>query len=115
MLRRLASPFVVVGFAAGFGAAASIAVAGCSTLTVDCSALCARTLACEVTFAPADDPDGLKIVAGERTDAESCALGCKESPVVTVEHAACVDSLTITGDAAACQDDVLTCLELPTE
>lgn len=87
---------------------------GCSSATVDCDALCARTLACEVTFGPSDDPDGEKIVAGVRTDAESCALGCGESPTVNVENATCVDNLEITGDPTLCQDDVLRCLKLST-
>lgn len=88
------------------------ALAGCPSASVDCDALCARTLACEVTFGPADDPDGAKIIAGERTDAESCALGCAESPTVTVDNALCVDGLEITSDPALCQDDVLRCLQL---
>jgi len=91
---------------------ASLAVGACSSPVVDCDALCARTLACEVTFGPADDPDGEKIVAGERTDAESCALGCEESPTVNVDNATCVDGLEIGSDPAACQDDVLRCLKL---
>lgn len=98
--------------------AAVVASCGCGDdgSAVDCSALCARTLACEVTFAPSDDPEGEKIKSGERSDAESCALGCEESPTVTVEHASCVDGLDIVGgDPGSCQDAVLTCLELPTE
>ncbi len=88
---------------------------GGADANVNCQNLCARTLACEVTFAPSDDPEGAKIVAGDRTDAESCALGCTESPIVTADHASCIDALVITGDAAACQKPVLECLELPTE
>ena len=100
---------VVVVSAAVFG--------GCGDgPSVDCDALCARTLACEVTFAPSDDPEELKVASGERSEEESCALGCGESPVVTVEHASCVDGLDIVvGDPGACQNDVLTCVELPTE
>ena len=78
---------------------------------VDCDALCARTLACEVTFAASDDPTGAKIKSGERTDAQSCALGCEANPVVTVDSARCVDAVTIT-DAAACQVPVKTCFGL---
>ncbi len=84
----------------------------CPSTSVDCDALCARTLACEVTFGPADDPDGAKVVSGERSDAESCALGCAESPTVNVDNAACVDQLEISSDPALCQDAVLRCLDL---
>jgi hypothetical protein len=78
---------------------------------VDCDALCARTLACEVTFAASDDPTGAKIKSGERTDAQACAIGCNENPVVTVDTARCVDAVTIT-DAATCQEPVKTCFGL---
>jgi hypothetical protein len=88
---------------------------GSCTPEVDCNALCARTLACEVTFGPSDDPDGERIASGERTDAESCALGCEESPRVTVENARCIDGLQITDDAGACQPQVMECLGLASE
>jgi hypothetical protein len=77
--------------------------------TVNCENLCQRTLACEVTFAAPDDPDGERVESGERTELESCVLGCDASPLVSVETATCVDGVD-TGDAAACQDDVLSCL-----
>jgi hypothetical protein len=78
--------------------------------TVNCENLCARTLACEVSFAPSDDIEGAKIANGERTDAESCALGCQENPVVTVESAACVDGVTNEStNPNECQAPVLAC------
>jgi hypothetical protein len=76
---------------------------------VDCEKLCARTLACEVTFAAPDDPDGAKLRSGERTDEEACALGCAESTYVTVDGARCVDGVD-TSDPATCQPEVLDCL-----
>jgi hypothetical protein len=79
---------------------------------IDCEALCARTLACEVTFGPSDDPDGAKIKSGERSDDESCAIGCEESPRVTVDNARCIDALEITSDPAQCQAQVMECLGL---
>jgi hypothetical protein len=83
-------------------------LSACSS--VDCEALCQRTLACEITFAPADDPDGQLVDSGQRTQNESCALGCAESPTVTVESAACVDAVEISGDPATCQRPVAECL-----
>ena len=80
--------------------------------SVDCEALCTRTLACEVAFAPSDDPDELKVEAGERSELDSCTLGCEESPTVTVESAGCVDEVEIGTDPSTCQDPVLTCLGL---
>jgi hypothetical protein len=88
----------------------ALGAAGCPS--VDCEALCQRTLACEVTFAPSDDPDELKVDTGERTALQSCALGCEESPTVTVESASCIDELEITGDPAQCQPGVVDCLGL---
>ena len=79
---------------------------------IDCNALCARTLACEVTFGPSDDPSGEKVKSGERSDAESCRVGCEESPRVTVDNARCIDGLTISSDPAQCQGDVMACLGL---
>ncbi len=78
--------------------------------SVDCEALCQRTLACEITFAPGDDPNGQLVDSGERSALESCALGCAESPTVTVESAACVDGVEINGDPALCQRPVAECL-----
>jgi hypothetical protein len=107
-------PGSVAGPLAGLVAGVVVALAvsaGCEP-AIDCNALCARTLACEVTFGPSDDPDGSRVQSGERTDAESCALGCEESPRVTVDNARCIDSLAITGDAAACQPQVMECLGL---
>jgi hypothetical protein len=89
----------------------AVAASGCPSDSVDCEALCARLLACNVTLAPTDDPDLEKVASGERTDPESCALGCADSPVVTVENAACVDDVDITGDQV-CQDNLMGCLGL---
>jgi hypothetical protein len=83
--------------------------------SIDCDALCARTLACEVTFGPSDDPNGDKIDSGERSDEESCRLGCEESPRVTVDNARCIDALEITSDPAQCQPQVMECLGLAEE
>lgn len=77
---------------------------------VNCANLCTRTLACEVTFAPSDDLEGAKIASGERTDEESCALGCEENPAVTPESATCVDGVTdASTDPVVCQPQVLEC------
>lgn len=89
-------------------AVAGLGAAGCPS--VDCEALCQRTLACEITFAPSDDPDEQKVDSGERTELASCALGCEESPTVTVESAACVDGVEVTGNPAACQLPIAECL-----
>ena len=91
-------------------AVAALTMTGCPS--VDCDALCQRTLACEVTFAPGDDPDEVQIASGARSEQESCSLGCAESPTVTVEAARCVDAVEITGDAAQCQPLVIDCLGL---
>ncbi len=85
-----------------------VAGAGCGE-SVDCDALCARTLRCEVSFAAEDDPEGAKVKSGLRTDAESCALGCAESPYVNVESAKCIDGVT-EFDPPVCQPQVLDCL-----
>jgi len=77
--------------------------------TVDCESLCARTLACDVEFTAPDDPDGDKVASGERSELESCVLGCEVSPLVTLESASCVDGLD-TSDPATCQGEVLDCL-----
>lgn len=100
MNRRLSALLVPVALGA----------AGCPS--VDCEALCQRTLACEVTFAPSDDPDEQKVDNGDRTALESCALGCQESPTVTIDSASCIDELEVTGDPAQCQPGVVGCLGL---
>lgn len=77
---------------------------------VNCENLCTRTMLCQVTFAPSDDLEGEKIDTGERTAAESCALGCAEQPAVTPDSAGCVDEATdASQDPAVCQDTVLAC------
>ncbi len=83
--------------------------AGCLGQEVNCENLCAHTLACEVSFSPADDADGKKLASGERTDAASCALGCEENPRVTVDAAKCVDAVPVT-TPEQCQAPVLACL-----
>ncbi len=88
--------------------AAAIAGAGCGP-TVDCNILCQRTIACEVSFQPKDDPTEEKVAAGERTELESCELGCQESPLVTVDSATCIDGVEAR-DANVCQEQVLQCL-----
>lgn len=87
---------------------AAIAAAGCGP-TVECTNLCQRTLACEVSFQPSDDPTEDKVKSGERSELESCTLGCEESPLVTVESATCVDGLDVR-DPNVCQSQVLQCL-----
>lgn len=72
-------------------------------------------MSCNVFFAPDDDLEELKVASGERSQSESCRLGCEDSDQVTVDRAACVDELTITTDPASCRDDVLSCLEVPPE
>ncbi len=105
--QRLAPLTVVLAVVLG-GATASLGV-GCGP-TVNCENLCARTMACQVTFRPADDLEGDKIASGERTAAESCALGCADQPAVTPESATCVDEATdASQDPAVCQDTVLAC------
>jgi hypothetical protein len=89
---------------------ALVALAGCGP-SVDCALLCDRTLECQVTFDAPDDPDASRVASGERTEEESCVLGCEASPVVTVERALCIDDLEV-GEPATCQEEVLACLEL---
>lgn len=101
-LRSLALAGSVVPFAL---------LAGCGP-QVDCELLCQRTLACEVTFEAPDDPNDRLVEAGERTELESCAVGCRASPLVTVESASCIDDLD-TRDPGVCQDQVLECLAVP--
>jgi hypothetical protein len=94
--------------AIALGAIASLATAGCAP-PVDCAAVCERTLACEVSFQPPDDPAEERVERGERTELESCTLGCQASPLVDEESAACISTLD-TRDANVCQADVLDCL-----
>ncbi|HEY1098583.1 MAG TPA: hypothetical protein VGF99_06630 [Myxococcota bacterium] len=89
---------------------AAVVGGGCSS--VDCETLCRKTLECNVAFAPSDDPDENKIVTGERTEIESCALGCEESPIVDVDAADCLDGVAATGDLDTCQPQMLQCLGL---
>ena len=111
MLLRRPSSFVAPLVAGVAGFVGPIGAAGCAP-TINCEALCARTLACEVTFGPSDDPDGSRIASGERSDEQSCAIGCEESPRVTVDNARCIDSLEITADPGQCQPEVMECLGL---
>jgi hypothetical protein len=89
-------------------APAALTLGACGGSEVNCENLCKRTLACEVSFAPSDDLEGDKVKAGDRTDLESCTLGCEENPRVTVESASCVDDVEIT-TAQQCQQPVLDC------
>ncbi|MBI1947386.1 MAG: hypothetical protein HYS27_16955 [Deltaproteobacteria bacterium] len=89
---------------------AAAALASSCGPKVNCENLCTRTMLCQITFAPLDDLEGEKIDSGERTAAESCALGCEDQPAVTPESAACVDEATnASQDPAICQDTVLAC------
>lgn len=98
---------IVASLAAALSATALGASCGPN---VNCENLCTRTLLCQVTFAPKDDLEGEKIANGERTAAESCALGCADQPAVTPESATCVDEATdASQDPAVCQDTVLAC------
>jgi hypothetical protein len=85
-----------------------LSLTACGGDEVNCENLCKHTLACEVSFAPSDDLEGKKIKSGERTDLESCTLGCEENPRVTEESARCVDQVTVT-TAEQCQEPVLDC------
>jgi hypothetical protein len=105
--RALRPPSSVRVFLATCGAVVCAAL-GCGP-TVDCEALCRRTLACEVEFTAPDDPTGAQVASGERSELESCTLGCEASSLVTVESASCIDGLD-TRDAASCQGEVLACL-----
>ena len=89
---------------------AVVLASGCSS--VDCETLCEKTLACEIAFAPGDDPDEAKVVSGERSELESCTLGCEESPTVTVESASCIDTVAPSDDVDACQAPIMQCLGL---
>jgi hypothetical protein len=89
---------------------AVVLAAGCSS--VDCETLCEKTLACEIAFAPGDDPDEAKIISGERSELESCTLGCEESPTVTVESAGCIDTVAPSDDVDVCQPPIMNCLGL---
>ena len=91
-------------------AAAGMLANGCSS--VDCEILCQKTLACDIAFAPDDDPDEQKILTGKRSELESCALGCEESPTVNVDNADCVDGVPPSEDVDVCQPPILECLGL---
>ena len=88
-------------------------VGGCGE-TVNCETLCVRTLKCNVSFQPSDDPDRAKVVVGERSEQESCTVGCLENQVVTVDAAKCIDDVPIQ-DGITCQKEMLTCLGANTE
>jgi hypothetical protein len=101
--------FVPVLLVVPVAISAIFVVAGCGE-KVSCENLCTRTLVCEVDFAPSDDLEGAKIDTGERTELESCTLGCEENPAVTPESALCVDEVTnASQDPAVCQPQVLQC------
>ena len=75
---------------------------------VDCEALCEDALACLVTFDAPDDPDAERVASGERTERESCRLGCEASPRVDPESAACAAAAN-TGDPETCQEEMRAC------
>jgi hypothetical protein len=103
MPRAPSPPFVVataLAFAAVWG--------GCGQ-TVNCENLCARTLACGVTFGSADETVQERIDAGELSEAEGCSIGCEEREV-NVETASCIDAVPVTS-VAECQDPVLACID----
>jgi len=81
---------------------------GCGE-TVNCGNLCTRTLKCNVSFQPADDPDRAMVAVGERTELESCTEGCIDNEIVTVESATCIDALPIENETT-CQNAMLDCL-----
>ena len=89
------------------GSLVALSTAACSP--VDCDAVCDRTLACGVSFDAPDDPDGARIRSGERSEAESCVLGCQTSPLVDHEAARCIADVR-PGDAEVCEDQVAACL-----
>ena len=78
---------------------------------VDCGSVCETALECEVTFDAPDDPDEEKIESGERSDLESCIMGCNQSELVTPASADCIEALD-TENTAACQEATLECLEV---
>ena len=88
---------------------ASASLVGCGE-TVNCDNLCTRTLKCNVSFQPADDPDRAKVAAGERTEQESCVEGCVANEIVTVERATCIDNVPME-NAQTCQNSMLECLD----
>lgn len=86
----------------------SLSLVGCGE-TVNCENLCTRTLKCNVSFQPADDPDRAMVATGARTELESCTAGCVDNEIVTVERASCIDALPIE-NANTCQNAMLDCL-----
>ena len=101
--------FVLAALMCPAALSAIVIAAGCGA-EVNCENLCTRTITCEVDFKPSDDIDGAKVASGERTDLESCTLGCEENPAVTPESALCVDNVTnASQDPAVCQPQVLDC------
>lgn len=98
-------PVVLLAIAFAIGA---LAIAGCGP-DVDCETVCETALACEVSFQPPDDPAEELVARGERSELESCVIGCRASPLVDAESAACVGTVEAR-DANVCQADVLDCL-----
>ena len=78
---------------------------------VDCTSVCEKALECEVTFDAPDDPDEEQIESGERSELESCVMGCNQSELVTSESAQCIDSID-SENPAICQEMTLDCLEI---
>jgi hypothetical protein len=86
----------------------TLSLVGCGE-TVNCENLCTRTLKCNVSFQPADDPDRAMVAAGERNELQSCTAGCVDNEIVTVERASCIDALPIQNENT-CQNAMLDCL-----
>lgn len=86
-----------------------LALTACGS-RVDCEKLCARTLACAVTFMV--EPASATVDGGAATNGlEECTAGCENDPRVTIEAASCIDNVKV-GDPAQCQEPVLGCLGL---
>ncbi|MFH1808477.1 MAG: hypothetical protein ABIJ09_07025 [Pseudomonadota bacterium] len=81
----------------------------CACPGPDCLAICDHSLACDVTFTPADDPNLRKIESGERTDRESCELGCRESLSVDAASEACILGVEAR-EPEQCRAELQTCL-----
>jgi hypothetical protein len=75
----------------------------------DCEKVCVRTLPCNLTFAPGDDPQLRKVESGERTAQGSCEQGCRESLTVDENREQCLLAVT-TQDVGRCRAQLLECL-----
>ena len=107
-MKNSKTPIFALLRGAVLGGSMLLLAAGCGE-TVNCENLCTRTLKCNVSFQPADDPDRAKVAAGERTEQESCVEGCIANEIVTVERATCIDNVPME-NALTCQNEMLDCL-----